>query len=150
MSEETLELPTTAVETAPPAPVAKKAPPKKKAAKKPAAKKPSPAVEATDTFPPITLEKPIVIKKKPPVMHDHDQARLASMLRNRPFSPALVQAYFVKQREYHQRCPGPLPLEMLADLVFDVEKISVLLPAVAATTLNENDLGGGDRIARRE
>lgn len=138
MSDETttLEAPVAVAAPAKPA-VAKKKPAKKKPAKKPA---PKPQVVAQ----PETVKDgpelpPIVLVRKEPQFHDQDRDRLLHMLRGKPISAKLEEAYFVKQRQYHQHLQGPLPIEMLADLLFDAEKISVFLPEMPQVAEDAGD-----------
>lgn len=139
MSEELAILEPIAPPVSPPTP--KKKPAKKK---KPVPKAaPKPQAKAPDTQPdePKPLPKPA---GKVPVMHDVDRARLMQMLRNRPISTKLERAYFAAQRKYHQTLQGPLPLDMLADLLMEAEKISVMLPD--APQIDED---ASDRIANQ-
>lgn len=138
MSEELAILEPIAPPVSPPTP--KKKPAKKK---KPAPKAaPKPQAKAPDKQP----EEAKVAKPagKVPVMHDVDRARLMQMLRNRPISTKLERAYFAAQRKYHQTLQGPLPLDMLADLLMEAEKISVMLPD--APQIDED---ASDRIANQ-
>lgn len=139
MSDETttLEAPVTVAAPAKPA-VAKKKPAKKKPAKKPAPKPPVVNSVTAPDVPPIELP-PIVLVRKEPQFHDQDRDRLLHMLRGKPISAKLEEAYFVKQRQYHQHLQGPLPIEMLADLLFDAEKISVFLPAMPQVAEDAGD-----------
>lgn len=105
--------------------------------------------------PPIDIEA--IKRRRAPVMHDDDKARLCMMLsieteegEEPVFDRRLEAEYFVVQKAHHQTMPGPLPLKLLKKLIFDVTGVRVaIMGGGQQQMVPENEIGGGDRIVSR-